>query len=343
MEPGGRALDDAGAAPDPNNLIVGTIELPAWLGRIPALAWLFIGLAVFDAGFRIWTGLDRGVDLSAVGVIYLVLSIVRSAAIVLLPAAMLIGRKGFGRGESWMLQGALALVLAELVGLIGPHVARAVVEQQILDPGAADTFSTQLVIQSMVVSVPVAILTFFGLAKIGLGFGAIQDPDRPIGRTVVAILGASIAAILVGAALTVQSLASSAQDAVVVAYNLLVVAIGLVLAGLWAWVATVTDRREGRSWQQLTGGAVAPVLVAAIGSAGLLVALQEAGTDGALTIVTWFGIAAVAVGAAGATLLLVGFGNGFDPTDEADQADQTDETADALDDEPGAVPGSLEG
>lgn len=330
MEPGDRDLEDGGAAADPSDLIVGTIEPPAWLGRIPALAWLFVGLAVFDAGYRVWIELDRGAGTSPTNVVYLALSVVRGAAIVLLPAAMLIGRKGLGRGESWMFQGAVALVVAELIDLVGRRVIDAVVGPQILDTGGDDTFVVNFVLESLVVAVPVAILTFFGLAKVGLGLDAIRGPDRPIGRIVVGVLAASLAVILVGDVVTIQNLrADSTQASVLVAYNLLVVVIGLLVAALWAWVATIAARRAGPPWPWLWIGAVAPVLQAAIGTAGLLLALQVVATGNALTVVEWFGIAAIAVSAFGAILLLAGFGRGFEPEDEVD--DEDDALPDAVD------------
>ncbi len=337
MEPEDRNLEDGRAAPDPSDLIVGTIEAPAWLDRIPALAWLFVGLAVFDAGYRIWIELDRGAGTSPTNVVYLALSVIRGAAIVLLPAAMLVGRKGRGRGETWMLQGAVALVVAELIDLTGRYVVDAVVGPQIVDTGGADTAAANLVLESLVVAVPVAIVTFFGLAKVGLGLDAVSGPDRPIGRIVVGVLGASLAVILVGDAVTVQNLTADATEAsVLVAYNLLVVGIGLVVAALWAWVATVAARRSGPPWPWLRIGAVAPVLQTAIGTAGLLVALQVVATGNALTVVTWFGIAAIAVGAVGAILLLVGFGRGFDAIDEGE------ESATDSEDQPGTLPGLVD-
>ena len=301
MEPEDRNLEDGRAAPRPERSHRRDDRGAGWLDRIPALAWLFVGLAVFDAGYRIWIELDRGAGTSPTNVVYLALSVIRGAAIVLLPAAMLVGRKGRGRGETWMLQGAVALVVAELIDLTGRYVVDAVVGPQIVDTGGADTAAANLVLESLVVAVPVAIVTFFGLAKVGLGLDAVSGPDRPIGRIVVGVLGASLAVILVGDAVTVQNLTADATEAsVLVAYNLLVVGIGLVVAALWAWVATVAARRSGPPWPWLRIGAVAPVLQTAIGTAGLLVALQVVATGNALTVVTWFGIAAIAVGAVGA-------------------------------------------
>ena len=99
---------------DPRNLIVGTMHPPAWLGRVPAPAWVFVGLAALDVAFRTWDQ-TKSFEMSGTNIASLLESVVIGAAAMLLPAAMIVGRRGNGRAGSWLLQGGIALAAAELL------------------------------------------------------------------------------------------------------------------------------------------------------------------------------------------------------------------------------------
>jgi hypothetical protein len=316
---------ETGPASDPRDLIVGTIRPPDWLGRIPTLAWLFVALAAIGVAYRIWQVFRSGPDgISPTSLVFVLLSVVSGAATVLMPAAMLVGRRGLGRAGSWLLQGGIALAAAELLRLFGRDVVNAIAGPLSIDAEISSAISSH-VVQSLAILVPVALLWMFGLAKIGLGLGAIAAPSRSVGRAVFAVLAGSLAVVLVGDGLTIQTFAAaSATDTLLLAYNLLVLVTVLVVLGLWAWVASIAARRDGRPWRSIVVGAVAIVLANGLGAAGLLVALVQAGADNAPTIMTWTTLAAAAVGAFGATVLVVGFARGFEPIDNLKPMDNED-------------------
>lgn len=317
-------------ASDPRDLIVGTIRPPDWLGRIPTFAWLFVALAAIGGAYRIWQVLRSGPDgISPTSLVFVLLSVVSGAATVLMPAAMLVGRRGLGRrglgrAASWLLQGGIALAAAELLRLFGRDVVNAIAGPPSIDAEISSAISSH-VVQSLAILVPVALLRMFGLAKIGLGLGAIAAPSRSVGRAVFAVLAGSLAVVLVGDGLTIQTFAAaSATDTLLLAYNLLVLVTALVVLGLWAWVASIAARRDGRPWRSIVVGAVAVVLGNALGAAGLLVALVQAGAGDAPTTLTWTTLVAAAVGAFGAAVLVVGFARGFEPIDNLKPMDNED-------------------
>ena len=304
---------------DPSDLIVGTIRPPDWLGRIPTLARLFVALAAAGVAYLIWQAFRSGPDgISPTSLVFVLLSVVSSAATVLLPAAMLVGRRGLGRAGSWLLQGGIALATAELLRLFGRDIVNAIAGPPSIDADISSAISSH-VVQSLAILVPVAFLRMFGLGKIGLGLGAIAAPSRSLGRVAFAVLAVLLAVVLVGDVLEIQVFkAESATDTLLLMYNVLVVVTVLVVLGLWAWVASIAARRDGAPWRAIVVGAVAVVLGNAIGAAGSLVALLQSGTDNAPTILTWTVLAAATVGAVGAAVLLVGFARGFEPIDNED-------------------------
>ena len=127
-------------ASDPRDLIVGTIRPPDWLGRIPTFAWLFVALAAIGGAYRIWQVLRSGPDgISPTSLVFVLLSVVSGAATVLMPAAMLVGRRGLGRrglgrAASWLLQGGIALAAAELLRLFGRDVVNAIASHDLQEP-----------------------------------------------------------------------------------------------------------------------------------------------------------------------------------------------------------------
>ena len=306
--------------PETGDLIVGTLRPPAWLGRIPALAWLFIGLAAVDGVYRIWRAAPWSLDwVSPTNVAGLVFSIVNGAAVVLLPAAIVLGRSGRGRAGSWLLQGALALAAAELVGLLGQRVLQAVFGPPSLEPGLFGV--VDFWVRSMAVEVPALLLQVFGLAKIGLGLRIIAAPTRPFGRILFAVPAAALAVLLLADLMTIQvsqAAPATGPEAILFGYNLLIVVAEAVVLVLWAWIASLAYRQDGRAWRWITIGAVAIALGSVVRAIGWIDAIQRTGTDDAQMILTWFGLAASAVGAVGVVFVVLGFAAGFEPRDVGD-------------------------
>lgn len=310
---------------DPDDLIVGTIRPPSWLGRIPALAWLFIALAVLDGVWRvgaypIWVG--------PTGLASLGFSVVSGVAAVLLPAAILLGRPRLGQAGSWLLQGALALAVAELLGHVGRDFLDMVAGPDVSGSGLFGTPGS--LVRTMATEVTVVVLRILGLARIGLGLRAIAVPTRPFGRILFAAPAAALAVLLLADLLTIQvsqAAPATVADAIQLGYNLLILVGGAVVLVLWAWIASLAYRQDGRTWRSIMIGALAIALGSVVIAIGWIVALQRADTDDAQTILTWFGVAASAVGALGAALLLVGFGRGFEPLAAADASETAPDDA----------------
>jgi hypothetical protein len=317
-----RDAADADELGDSSDLIVGTIRPPGWLARIPALAWLFVGLAAADVAYRLWNAFRLGLEgMSPTGLTYLLVSVVTGAATVLLPAAVVVGCRGLDRGGRWLLQGAVALAAAELFRLVAQDVL-AWLAGPAADNSGAGSFATDYVVRLLVVQVPFLVLRMFGLAKIGLGLGSIAEPMRPLGRIVWGLIVATLATILVTSGVTLQLVwAGAVTDTPLFAYDLFVLAAGLIVAGLWGWVASIAARRGGRPWPTVLAAALAILLGSGIQALGGLLALERGGTDDALTILTWSGLVAVALGAVGTVLLVAAFATGFEPGDAAGSDD----------------------
>jgi hypothetical protein len=309
----GEEVGEAGTIDDPNDLIVGSLRPPGWLARIPTLGWLLVALAALDVTYRLWNDFRFGPDEpSPSTLVSLILLVISAAATVLLPAAVLVGFHGPGRARSWLLQGAVALAAAELLRLVAWDALTAVFGPAALDPESS-SLATDYVGRLFVVFLPVLALRLFGLAKIGLGLGSIEAPGRPLGRTVWTLIVASLAAVLVGVGLTLQSFGGGAQeDAELLAYNLLVVAAGPIVAGLWAWIVSIAARRDGGPWRAVLAGALAILLGIGMEALGGLLTTQLAGTYDALTILTWSGLVAGALGAFGAVVMVVAFARGLE-------------------------------
>jgi hypothetical protein len=300
-------VDDSG---DPGDLIVGTLHLPAWSGRVPAPAWVFVGLAALDVAFRTWDQI-RSFEMSGTNIASLLESVVVGAAAMLLPAAMIIGRRANGRAGSWLLQGGIALATAELVRLFGRDVLNA-----LAGPPSSDVIALEIVARGLAVQVPLVALQGAGLVQIGLGLAALAAPGRPLGRLVFTAVAAALALVLVDDLLTIQTFAGqAAPDTLLLAYNELGLVAGLAVLALWAWLGSIGARRAGRTWRLVTIGALAIVLGFGIRAFGDLFGLSQALTDNELTILIWFGLAASAAAALGASVLLVAFASGFDLAD----------------------------
>jgi hypothetical protein len=296
-------VDDSG---DPRDLIVGTMHRPAWLGRVPALAWVFVGLAALDGAFRTWDQ-TQSFEMSGTDIASLLESVVIGAAAMLLPAAMIVGRRGNGRAGSWLLQGGIALAAAELVRLFGRDVLNALAGP----PSNDGAIALEIVLRGAAIQVPLVALQVAGLVQIGLGLLALAAPGRPLGRIVFTAVAAALVLMLVDDLLTIQAFASeSAPDTLLLAYDVLGLVAGMAVLALWAWIASIGARRTGRTWRLVTAGALAVGLASGIRAFGDLVGITQALTDNALTVLIWFGLAASAAGAVGASVLLVAFGSG---------------------------------
>lgn len=322
MAPDARPREQLEPVADPSELIVGTIGAPPWLETISTRAWLFIVLAALDVAYRVlreapWSA----VDVPPTAVAGLALSVVGGAATVLLPVAILVGRLSFDRAGSWLLQGAVALAAAELLRLAGRGVLDFIVGPASFDSsvfGAED-----LLVRSVVITVPAMVLEIFGIARIGLGLRMIAVPTRMFSRIQFAAPAAALAVLLLADLLTIQvtqAQPGSLADALALAYNLLILVAGAVVFVLWAWIATLAYRHDARPWRWIMVGAGAIAIGTVIRAVGWIAGVQWVGPDDAQSILTWFGLAATAAEALGAVLLVVGLARGFEPIDAADGA-----------------------
>lgn len=303
MDPADDSPRQTGPVSDPGDVIVGTIRLPSWMGRIPRVVWVFIALAILDSAYRIWQG-----PISLTDATSLVLSVIGGAAFVLLPAAILLGPGGGGR-TSWIFQGALALAGAEVLGLVGRDILDVFAHPD-LDISAT---APDALLRSMVVEISVALLRIFGLSRIGFGLRAIPGPARPFGRILYAAPAAALAVLLFADLLTIQvsqAAPATGRDAVVLGYNLLILVAGAVTLVLWAWIASLAYRQDGQTWRLIMIGAGGIALASVIIAIGWIVAFLR--SDWAPTILTWFGLTASAVRALGAVSLVLGLGRGFE-------------------------------
>jgi hypothetical protein len=307
---------------DPSDLIVGTIRPPSWLRRIPRLAWLFIALAALDGVYRVWLEASQVSDrVSVTSLVGLMLSAVAGAAIVVLPAAIVIGSPRPRRAGSWLLQGAIALAVAELVGLLGNRVIATIAGPDFAGLG----FDVpEFLVRSALVGVSTVVIQIAGLARMGLGLRAIAASTRPVGRILFAAPAAALAVLLFADLLTIQVseiAPATPGDAISLAYSLLLLVIGAIVLVLWAWIASLAFRQHGRAWRWIAIGAGAIALASVVDAIGWTVVLQRQNPADIPTIPVWFGFAASLARTTGAVSLVLGFGRGFDPvTAEAESA-----------------------
>jgi hypothetical protein len=224
-----------------------------------------------------------------------------------------IGRPRLGQPGSWLLQGAIALAVAELVGLLGNRVIAAIAGPDFADLG----FDVpEFLVRSALVGVSTVLIQIAGLARMGLGLRAIAASTRPVGRILFAAPAAALAVLLLADLLTIEvsRLApATTGEAILLAYNVLILLTGPVVLVLWAWIVSIASRREGRPWRWITAGALAMVIAFVVSAMGWIVTIQWTDTTETLTILTWFGLAAGAIQALGAVFLVLGFARGFEP------------------------------
>ncbi len=304
-EPGVRLPDDQ----DPANLIVGTLRVPVWVGRVPRATWIFLALAALDAASRITRGLQVA-DLPPTTIAIELLGIVSGVALVLLPAAVLRGGRAPGRLDPALLQGAIALAAAELVGQLGPGVARAAIGLQNDDPNSN-------ILQSLAIQVPFLLLTGFGLLRLGLALVPPGGPRRPFRRAILTFGATTVALTLVANRGVFDGIGAGSGSELLVPYNLLITAANIAIIGLWTWLASIAVRRDDRPWQLIAMGSLAIVLADAIRPLGYLIGSAQAFAYDVDTILTLVALAAGAVLAVGSVALAAGFASGLEPMTEA--------------------------
>jgi hypothetical protein len=304
------------AADDPNDLIVGTIRPPAWLGRIPTLvrraigristlAWPFIGLAGVDAAVRLYDRLGPALDgISAIGLLSLLMAVVEGAATVLLSAALLVGGRRSGGAASWLVQGALGLVGAEMVRLFGEGVLDVIVGPRTLDENLTEPFLRSSAIWGLAI-----LLELFGLARIAFGLGDLARARRRLGLCLFAGLVSVVALATVAAGLSMEGFLIQPGERTPLLLNVAIVTGGLLRLGLWVSIAAIASRREGRSWSTILVGSLAVVLASAVGSVGWLIFLWlwPGWTQDPLSWLNGLGLISSTAAAVGAVALCVGF------------------------------------
>jgi hypothetical protein len=298
---------------DRSDLIVGTMRPPAWVTRIPPLAWPFLVLAVVGGWLRVLGPgspflLDSQTTMLPVGVAGLVIGI----ASLLLPVAVLVGPT---RGESRraLLFGAVALALGEVLSLLGAVGALFVPAGGLLEPDAM-TVAGGLLRALFSIAAPAGVLA--GLRWSG-------EAIRGSGWTGAArtLLGLGMAAAIVQLLAFVMSWAGTPFDTVLlVAFGTVAVA-GAVGVLIWTVVAataltTVATAPDRADWRRL---ARATVLVAVGQLAGIAVgAIAVVAVPDASSQPLWSGAYAVAfaVEAVGMLLLVRALATGPRPVAE---------------------------
>jgi hypothetical protein len=315
---GGHA-NDGSDADDARDLIVRTMSAPGWLRRIPTAVWVVIAFVAFDVAYQVWA--HRTSDLSSISprtLLSLGAAVVGGAATVLLPAAVMVGCKDLGRSRSWLLQGAIALAAAELIGLVGRDVLEAIGW-----PSPSESPMDDFIFRLLVVQVPVLLLQAFGVVRIGLGLGSIAAPSRRVAWPwIVAVVG-SFAALLVVDVRTVTGFSTTAGESstLLVAYDAFVMVGNAILLGLWAWIVTIGARRRGPPWTWIAVAGLLVILGSAGWSLGTIVAVQVGG-DNAVEILNWFALAGTVSSALGVFLLALAFAHGFTPDESPVEAIQ---------------------
>lgn len=320
---------------EPEDLIVGTIHAPAWLGRMPLAAWLFVALAVADVAYRtrgLWLNADSSQTLPSFSVLVgAIPGWTIGAATVLLPAAMLMSRGRLGRAQTWLIQGAVALAAAEVVDQFGGPAIDAIAgwlwpsQNLVLGPLPGDFYfgGTDIPIfwiRSLIVWAIASLVTVAGLANIGLGLKEAQEPEQRLGRRRFAVLACVVAAVTVGGVIVLPWSTNGPAETFFSTRNALSIVVGVVTVSLWAWIASVAACRHGRSWGWIVAGGLAAVAGWCLGSLAWPVVFLLSGGDSIGGQEALFRLynAANLLDAIGLVLLLVAFSRGFDLTDDAD-------------------------
>jgi hypothetical protein len=316
MDPRDEPRDGVDTTDDPNDLIVGTIHPPVWLGRIPTLvrlaigriptpAWPFVGLAIADILVRFYDRLRSTADgISAIGDVSLLAVVVGGAATVLLPAALLRGGRGSVSAVPRLVLGASALVGAEMVRLFGEGVLAVIIGPRSLDESFTDPFLRSSVIWGLA-----TLLELFGLTSIAFGLCEVARATRRLGLRLFAGLASVVALAIVVAGLSIEGFLILPGQRTLVFFNVAIIISGLLRLGLWVSIAATASRREGRPWSMVLVGGLAFVLASAVGSIGWLIWLWlwPGWTQDPLSWLTGTGLISSTATAVGAVALCVGF------------------------------------
>ncbi len=311
---GGDANDEDGgsAAGDASDLIVGTMGAPGWLRRIPTAVWVIVAFVIFDGAYQVWV--LRTSDLDSISprlLLSLGAAVVGGAATVMLPAAVLVGCKDLGRSRSWLLQGAIALAAADLLGLLGRDLLTAIGW-----PSPSDSPADDFIVRLLVVGIAVSLLQAFGVVRIGLGLESVAPASRRIAWPWIAAVVGSFAVVLAVDFRSVSGFSTTAGEGSVllVPYDLLRIVVNVIILGLWAWIVMIAARRHGPPWTWIAAAGLLVIFGSAGWALGTIVASQVG--DNAVEILNWSGLVGALVSALGAVVLAFAFLRGFAPDDD---------------------------
>jgi len=331
------------SAPEPDDDgVVGALTLPAWVFRIPGPAWLFIALAAVDVAI---SASLRAATFGPFGptptqLLGAAPQLVGAAAAVLLPAAVLIGRREPGPASRLLLTGAVVVSAGELLGLAWTVAFRTVFLEGAM--GAPDGRLIPAAMAQTVSWLVRLILAVGGPAVLVVALTGLQ-PGR--GSALPGRVGTGIVAVGVGTAVLqvcAELLGVSQMGDPVLGVQILFVLWALgsgAVTVAWALVARAafdgwaSRKGNGATWMAATGGAVANLgtqlgiavvsLVLALGQLG--VAQGKEPMDGlASAIIGGVGTAIGVLRFIGMPLLAVAFARGLVPAPASGESDPLD-------------------
>jgi hypothetical protein len=294
---------------DPSDLIVGTMRLPTWIGRVPRAVWLFGALAVLDAVVRLTLFGPFG-PMSVGDVASIALTLVQPVVVVALPAAVVLGRHPGSAGRA-LLFGSLLLMFAEIVSLAAQALDRALV---VAEPaGGLDTFA--------VVRFVAAILALAGVAFLasGVRLSVLGNPTSTVRRVSFLLVASTVVAALVNLVVLATYVSREAPDLVVVVgpFGLVGNVVGILTEVVWGLLAACAliawSTVRGRGLGLVATGTAVVVVSTIFGTLlSLTVFTDFAATTQAVQDL-YFALFRVstAVRALGLVLVLVGMAVGF--------------------------------
>lgn len=302
---------------DRSDLIVGTMRPPAWVSRVPLLAWLLLAAATVDVWLRLAGPTAPLVLGSQTDALPLTLAAtVLAVSALLVPVAVLLG-PATGEVRRVLLFGALALALGEVlqvVDQVGPIFGALPGPDDATQPDALTTAGA-VIRALLVVAAPGGILAGLRWAREPI------DAGRPSPAARLILLAGLLAAAVQIVILVTQVIPTFAGLGVPALLLFVVPAVASVAGGLlWIGIAAtavgvadaVGDRRD---WRRLARGTgiLAAGQVAAVG----VVALASLFTPGVESQSLWtllYGVI-LAVEAAGMLLLVHALATGPRPAE----------------------------
>ena len=281
----------------------------AWVRRLTPLAWLFVALAVLDLVQRLlWLPTPSTLTASLAGVI----RATAPALLVLVPAAVLVGKPRAWRTSRLILIGALVVACAELLSLgwrmyWQPAVASAIAANERV-PGEPVGDVIRLVVVIAQLAGPV--LLGVGVSRLGANPSATSSLRPTIGGYLVIAFGAAVAGSQLLAVLGDQGPRHRLDVVAGVVAALVVVA--------WASLFAIAlprgsaDRSARRGSLMLATGALAFV------ATGALSVVNTAVLNGAVAVPSGFFVLSSVLAGVGAVLLIAGFGAGVPHFDTPD-------------------------